>query len=201
MYGYNFQKSHRSIPPISILASSRISTSQSTLRKEDSRPIPAPQQQQPQQQVSPPWFLSSSRDYRAAGEATTAEKRSNDDEVNIGFVQRNGNIVPADPNELKETTDRQSLRNDQKEQKDVVERPSVEKTIPEERNAKSDEEQRKQVMSPSSLIRDNDSKKEIPTVMTASVFQAEQPSSERVSKPAVSKSIKIPTENNELQAL
>jgi len=96
-------------------------------------------------------LLHVSRDYRAAGETTTVEKRSNDDEENdIQFVQRNGNIVPADPNELKETIGRQSPRNDfqQKEQGNVVESPSVEKTILEERNAHSNEEQRKQVMSP-----------------------------------------------------
>jgi len=186
------QKSHRSTPSISILASSRISASQPTLRKEDSRPIPAPQQQ-----VSSPW-LYTSRDYRT--ETTTVEKRSNNDEDNdIRFVQRDGNIVPADPNELKETIGRQSSRNDfqQKEKEDVIEGPSVEKTILEERNAHSNEEQRKQVMFPSPLIRDNDSKKEIPTM--TSIFQAEQSSVERVSKPT-SKSIKIPMENNELQA-
>ncbi|KAL0106419.1 hypothetical protein PUN28_016265 [Cardiocondyla obscurior] len=81
----------------------RASVSQSALQKEDSQPIPAPQQQ----------------------------------------PQQNGNIVPAGPSEVKEMGEQhEPSANDlqQKQQKDVVERPNI---IDEEKN-NLEEEQRKQ---------------------------------------------------------
>ncbi|KAG5330028.1 GOLI4 protein, partial [Acromyrmex heyeri] len=94
----------RSTPPSSVLMTPRASVSQSVLPKEDSQPIPAPQQQ-----------------------------------------QQNGNIVPAGPSEMKEIGEQRELSaNDleQKQQKDVVERPNI---MNEEKNG-FDEEQRKQSM-------------------------------------------------------
>lgn len=177
---------------------------QPSLPKKDSQPIPAPQQQ-----VSPPWSLHTSPSYtrnHTAGETTTLEKRSNDDElvndVHSFFVQRHGIIVPADPNELKETPGRQFSGNDfqQKQEGHVVERPDVENTIRKEHNARSNvEKQKKQVMSPPLLNRDDNSRNVIPIVAAS---QAEQPSaSKRASKYAAPEPNKIRAENNELQDL
>ncbi|XP_070525320.1 Golgi integral membrane protein 4 isoform X3 [Cardiocondyla obscurior] len=92
----------RSTSPSSVLMTPRASVSQSALQKEDSQPIPAPQQQ-----------------------------------------PQNGNIVPAGPSEVKEMGEQhEPSANDlqQKQQKDVVERPNI---IDEEKN-NLEEEQRKQ---------------------------------------------------------
>lgn len=117
-------------------------------RKPDSAPIPAPHQQQHQQQVSPPLpLLHASRDYRADGrEAAQSEEKVNNDANepanNIGFIQKNGNIIPADPNEVKEATGELEAQQKQQQQQKVAERDS-------------EEEQKKQVMLPP-LNRDDD---------------------------------------------
>lgn len=191
------------------------SVSQSALRKEDSQPIPAPQQQS--QQVSPPQPLHAPRDYHADEAALPEEKLSNDVNEpvgNIRFVQKNGKIVPDGPSDANEIDkQRESLReaNDfqqQKQQKNVVERPNVASVPPlgnEDGNKNSpDEGQRKQVMSPPSqddAARDNI---DIPAVD----LQAEEPlapSVEKASKTAASdRPISIQNaraEDDELQAL
>jgi len=178
--------------------------SQSALQKGDSQPIPAPQQQQ--QQVSAPQPPYVSHDSRAVGGATPVEKPLNDDANepanDIRFVQQNGNIVPAGPSEVI-GEQREPSANDleQKQQKDVVERPNV---IDEEKNG-FDEEQRKQVMSPP-LNRDDDgSRNDNASAVPGS--QAEQPlaqpSVERASAVASDRSIdvKAHAEDDELQAL
>ncbi|XP_032684873.1 Golgi integral membrane protein 4-like isoform X1 [Odontomachus brunneus] len=106
--------------------------------KEGSQPIPAPQQQQQQQQVSSPQPLHAPRDNRADGAAQLEEKLNDDANEPAGdirFVQRDGNIVPADASDLKEVGGEQSpqLVNDlqQRQHKNVVERPDVaEKVAP-----------------------------------------------------------------------
>lgn len=136
------------------------------------------------------------------------EKTLNDDNNepanDIRFVQQNGNIVPAGPNEVKEIGEqREPSANDseQKQQRDVVERPNV---VDEEKNG-FDEEQRKQVMSPP-LNRDDDG----PRNDNASAVpgsQAEQPLAqpavERASTVASGRStgVKAHAEDDELQAL
>ncbi|XP_018404221.1 PREDICTED: Golgi integral membrane protein 4-like isoform X1 [Cyphomyrmex costatus] len=141
----------RSTPPSSVLVTPRASVSQSALPKEDSQPIPAPQQQQ-QQQVSAPRPPYVSYDRRTVGRTTpSVEKMNRNDDANepansIRFVQKNGNIVPAGPNEVKEIGEqREPSANDleQKQQKEVVKRPNV---INEEKND-FDEEERKQMVS------------------------------------------------------
>ncbi|KAG5341773.1 GOLI4 protein, partial [Acromyrmex charruanus] len=138
----------RSTPPSSVLMTPRASVSQSVLPKEDSQPIPAPQQQQ----VSAPRPPYVSHDRRAVRRTTpSVEKMNRNDDVNepannIRFVQQNGNIVPAGPSEMKEIGEqREPSANDleQKQLKDVVERPNI---MNEEKNG-FDEEQRKQSMS------------------------------------------------------
>ncbi|XP_011864652.1 PREDICTED: Golgi integral membrane protein 4-like isoform X2 [Vollenhovia emeryi] len=136
----------RSTSPSSVLVTPRASVSQSALQKEDSQPIPAPQQQQ--QQVSAPQPPYVSYDHRAVGGATPSVEKALNDDVNepandIRFVQQNGNIVPAGPGEVKENGEqREPSANDlqQRQQKDVVERPNV---VDEEKNG-LEEEQRKQ---------------------------------------------------------
>lgn len=132
----------------------------SVLQKEDSQPIPAPQQQQQQQQVSSPQPLHAPRDNRADGAAQLEEKLNDDANEPAGdirFVQRDGNIVPADASDLKEVGGEQSpqLANDpqQRQHKNVVERPDVaEKVAPagDENGDKNghNEEQNKQVIPP-----------------------------------------------------
>ncbi|XP_014474770.1 PREDICTED: Golgi integral membrane protein 4-like isoform X1 [Dinoponera quadriceps] len=123
--------------------------SPSALQKEGSQPIPAPQQQQPQQ-VSSPQPLHAPRDNRADG-ATHSEEKLNDDANepagDIRFVRRHDNIVPAGASDLKELGDDQPPHsaNDlqQRQQKNVVERPDVaEKVAP--ADGGNDEEQHKQ---------------------------------------------------------
>ncbi|XP_071640289.1 uncharacterized protein [Temnothorax longispinosus] len=136
----------RSTSPSSVLVTPRASVSQSALQKEDSQPIPAPQQQQ--QQVSAPQPPYVSHDRRAVGGATPSVEKTLNDDANepandIRFVQQNGNIVPAGPGEVKEIGEqREPSANDlqQKQQKDVVERPNV---MDDEKNG-LEEEQRKQ---------------------------------------------------------
>lgn len=187
---------------------SRASVSQSALQKEDSQPIPAPQQQQ-QQQVSAPQPLYVSRDHRAVGRTTPSVEKTLNDDANepandIRFVQQNGNIVPAGPGEVKEVGEqREPSANDsqQKQQKDVVERPSV---IDEEKNG-LDEEQRKQVMSPLLNRDDNGPRNDNASAVPGS--QAEQPLAqpavERASTAASGRSngVKTHAEDDELQAL
>ncbi|XP_070525313.1 Golgi integral membrane protein 4 isoform X2 [Cardiocondyla obscurior] len=135
----------RSTSPSSVLMTPRASVSQSALQKEDSQPIPAPQQQP---QVSAPQPSYVSHDHRAVGEATPSVGKTLNDDANepandIRFVQQNGNIVPAGPSEVKEMGEQhEPSANDlqQKQQKDVVERPNI---IDEEKN-NLEEEQRKQ---------------------------------------------------------
>ncbi|XP_011696191.1 PREDICTED: Golgi integral membrane protein 4 [Wasmannia auropunctata] len=141
----------RSTPPSSVLVTPRASVSQSALQKEDSQPIPAPQQQQPQQ-VSAPRPPYVSHDGRAVGGATPSVEKTLNDDANepandIRFVQQNGNIVPAGPSEVKEIGEQQQQQREpsansleQKQLKDVVERPNV---VDEEKSG-FDEEQRKQ---------------------------------------------------------
>lgn len=149
---------------------------QSILQKEGSQPIPAPQQQQ--QQVSPPWPMHASRNYRAdAGAVLPEEKTPNDDANepanNIRFVQKNGNIVPAGPSEAKDAIGEPSANDfQQKQQKDVVERPNMANIALEEKHS-LDEEQRKQVMSPP-LNREDDGPRN-DSVLPAPGSQAEQP--------------------------
>lgn len=185
----------------------RASVSQSALQKEDSQPIPAPQQQQQQVSVLQPPYVS--HDHRAVGDAVPSVEKTLNDDANepandIRFVQQNGNIVPAGPSEVKEIGEQhEPSANDlqQKQQKDVVERPNV---IDEKKND-LEEEQRKQVMSPP-LNRDDDG----PRNDNASAVpgsQAEQPSAqpavERASTIASGRSIgvKAHAEDDELQAL
>jgi len=180
----------------------RASVSHSALPKEDSQPIPAPQQQQ----VSAPRPPYVSHDRRAIGRTTpSVEKMNRNDDVNepannIRFVQQNGNIVPAGPSEMKEIGEqREPSANDleQKQQKDVVERPNV---INEEKND-FDEEQRKQVMSPP--LNRNDDGPRNDNVLAVPGSQAEQP----LAQPAVerasgrSNDVKTHAEDDELQAL
>lgn len=149
--GYVFQRSYaRSTPSGPSLVTPGALAPQSSLQKGGSQPIPAPQQQQ---QVSPPQPLHAPRDYRADG-AALSEERLNDDANEVAdtrFVQRNGNIVPADPGDVKELGEQREPNDfQQKQQKNVVERPNVESPFGDENDAKKepDEEQRKQVMSP-----------------------------------------------------
>lgn len=152
-------------------------------QKEDSQPIPAPQHQQ--QQVSPPWPMHASRKYRADGGAALSEEKTLNDDANepansIRFVQKDGNIVPAGPNEAKEAIgeQREPSANDlqQKQQKNVVERPNVASVALKEG---LDEEQRKQVMSPL-VNRENDGPRN-DSVLSTPGSQAEQP----LAQPAV----------------
>ncbi|KYM94964.1 Golgi integral membrane protein 4 [Cyphomyrmex costatus] len=167
----------RSTPPSSVLVTPRASVSQSALPKEDSQPIPAPQQQQ-QQQVSAPRPPYVSYDRRTVGRTTpSVEKMNRNDDANepansIRFVQKNGNIVPAGPNEVKEIGEqREPSANDleQKQQKEVVKRPNV---INEEKND-FDEEERKQVMSPPLNRNDDNPRNDNASAVPGS--QAEQP--------------------------
>lgn len=186
---------------------------QSALQKEGSQPIPAPQQQQQQQQVSPPQPLHAPRDNRADGAAQTEEKLNDDANEPFGdikFAQRNDNIVPADANDPREVGYEQSPQsaNDlqQRQQKNVVERPDVaEKVAPagNENGGKNDKKQSKQVISPPDRddgVRNND----IP--VTGS--QAEVPLAgslvEKMSKAAAlgrPLAVEAHTEDDELHAL
>lgn len=180
--------------------------SQSALPKEDSQPIPAPQQQQ---QVSTPRPSYVSHDRRAVGRTTpSVEKTNRNDDANepannIRFVQQDGNIVPAGPIEVKEIGEqREPSANDlEQKQKDVVERPNV---INEEKNG-FDEEQRKQVMSPPLNRNDDGPRNDNASVVPGS--QAEQPlvqpAVERASTVASGRSndVKAHAEDDELQAL
>lgn len=183
--------------------------SQSALQKEDSQPIPAPQQQQ--QQVSAPRPPYVSHDRNTIGGATPSVEKTLNDDINepvndIRFVQQNGNIVPAGPSEAKEINEqRESSANDlqqkQQQQKDVVDRPNV---VDEEKNG-LDEEQRKQVMSPP-LNRDDDGPKN-DNASAVPGSQAEQP----LAQPAVERAstavsgrstgVKAHAEDDELQDL
>lgn len=146
----------KSTPPSSVLVTPRASVSQSALQKEDSQPIPAPQQQQ--QQVSAPRPPYVSHDRNTIGGATPSVEKTLNDDINepvndIRFVQQNGNIVPAGPSEAKEINEqRESSANDlqqkQQQQKDVVDRPNV---VDEEKNG-LDEEQRKQSVTSSRKV-------------------------------------------------
>ncbi|KYN37556.1 Golgi integral membrane protein 4 [Trachymyrmex septentrionalis] len=197
----------RSTPPSLVLMTPRASVSQSALPKEDSQPIPAPQQQQQVSAPRPPYV---SHDRRAVGRTTpSVEKMNRNDDVNepannIRFVQQNGNIVPAGPSEMKEIGEqREPSANDleQKQQKDVVERPNI---INEEKNG-FDEEQRKQVMSPP--LNRNDDGPRNDNVLVVPGSQAEQP----LAQPAIerastvvsgrSNDVKVHAEDDELQAL
>lgn len=183
----------------------RASVSQS-LQKEDSQPIPAPQQQQQQVSALQPPYVS--HDHRAVGATPSVEKTLNDDANepanDIRFVQQNGNIVPAGPSEVKEIGEQHApSANDlqQKQQKDVDERPNV---IREEKNG-LEEEQRKQVMSPPLNRDDNSLRNDNASAVPGS--QAEQP----LAQPAIeqastiasgrSTSVKTHVEDDELQAL
>ncbi|XP_011138220.2 Golgi integral membrane protein 4 isoform X1 [Harpegnathos saltator] len=118
---------------------SLVSPEASALQKDGgSQPIPAPQQQQQQppppqaQQVSSLQPLHAPRDNHADGAAESEEKLNDDANEPAGdirFVQRNGNIVPADASDLKEVAGEQPPQstNDlqQRQQKNVVERPDV----------------------------------------------------------------------------
>lgn len=178
--------------------------SQSALQKEDSQPIPAPQQQQ--QQVSAPQSPYVSHDRRAVGGATPSVEKTLNDDVNepandIRFVQQNGNIVPAGPGEVKEIGEQHDpSANDlqQKQQKNVVERPNV---IDEEKN---EEEQRKQVMSPPLNRGDDGLRNDASAVLSSQAEQLlAQPAVERASTVASSRStdVKAHAEEDELQAL
>jgi len=107
----------------------------------------------------------------------------NEQASNIRFVQKNGNIVPAGPSEAKETIgeQREPSANDfqQKQQKDVVERPNVASVVALEEKRGLDEEQRKQVMSPP-LNREDDGPRDN-SVLLVPGSQAEQP----LAQPAV----------------
>jgi len=194
-----FQKLYaRSTSPSSILVTPRASVSQSALQKEDSQPIPAPQQQQ--QQVSAPQSPYVSHDRRAVGGATPSVEKTLNDDVNepandIRFVQQNGNIVPAGPGEVKEIGEQhEPSANDlqQKQQKNVVERPNV---IDEEKN---EEEPRKQVMSPPLNRGDDGLRTDNASAVLSS--QAEQPLAQPAVERASSRS-KAHAEDDELQAL
>lgn len=187
----------------------------SALQKEGSQPIPAPQQQQQQQpQVSSPQPLHAPRDNHA-DRAAQSEERLNDDANepagDIRFVQRDGNIVPADASDLKEIAGEQSpqMPNDlqQRQQKNVVERPDVaEKVAPigDENGDKHHEEQDKQVIPPPNRddgLRNNDilmagSQAEVPLIV--SVVEKTSISS-GFDRPAVG--VKMRAEDDELQAL
>ncbi|KYN29125.1 Golgi integral membrane protein 4 [Trachymyrmex cornetzi] len=190
--------------PSSVLMTPRASVSQSALPKEDSQPIPAPQQQQ----VSAPRPPYVSHDRRAVGRTTSSvEKMNRNDDVNepannIRFVQQNGNIVPAGPSEMKEIGEQRGpSANDleQKQQKDVVERPNV---VDEEKTG-FDEEQRKQVMLPPLNRNDDGTRNDNVSVVPGS--QAEQPLAqlavERASTVAFGRSNDVKAEDDELQAL
>lgn len=181
----------------------------SQLQKEDSQPIPAPQQQQQQVSAPQPPYVSHDRRAGVVGRATPSVEKTLNDDANeppndIRFVQQNGNIVPAGPGEVKEIGEqREPSANDlqQKQQKNVVERPNV---IVEEKNG-LEEEQRKQVMSPP-LNRDDDGpRNDNGSAMPGS--QAEQPLAqpavEQASTAASSRStgVKAHAEDDELQAL
>lgn len=202
-----FQKFYaRSTSPSSVLVTRRASVSQSALQKEDSQPIPAPQQQQQQVSAPQPYMA---HDRRAVGGATPSVEKTLNDDANepandIRFVQQNGNIVPAGPGEVKEIGEqREPSANDlqQKQQKNVVERPNV---IDEERND-LEEEQRKQVMSPPLNRGDDGLRNDNASAVLGS--QAEQPLAqpavERASTVASSRStdVKAHAEDDELQAL
>lgn len=182
----------------------RASVSQSALQKEDSQPIPAPQQQQQQVSVLQPYV---SHDRRAVGEAAPSVEKTLNDDANepandIRFVQQNGNIVPAGPSEVKEIGEQPSANDlQQKEQKDVVERPNI---IDEKKND-LEEEQRKQVMSPPLNREDDGLRNDNAAAVPGS--QAEQPLAqpavEQVSMIASDRStgVKAHAEDDELQAL
>ncbi|KYQ48511.1 Golgi integral membrane protein 4 [Trachymyrmex zeteki] len=170
----------RSTPPSSVLMIPRASMSQSALPKEDSQPIPAPQQQQ---QVSTPRPSYVSHDRRAVGRTTPSVEKTNRNVKEIG-------------------EQREPSANDlEQKQKDVVERPNV---INEEKNG-FDEEQRKQVMSPPLNRNDDGPRNDNASVVPGS--QAEQPlvqpAVERASTVASGRSndVKAHAEDDELQAL
>lgn len=187
------------------------------LKEGGSQPIPAPQQQQ--QQVSSPQPLHAPRDNRA-DEAAQSEEKLNDD-VNepagdIRFVQRNGNIVPADASDLREVGGEQppQLANDlqHRQQKNVVERPDVaEKVAPaagDDNDGKNghNEERNKQVIPPPNLRDDGPRNNDIPVAGS----QAEGPLLvgslvEKTSKAAALNrpivGVEARAEDDELQAL
>ncbi|EFN85270.1 hypothetical protein EAI_15707 [Harpegnathos saltator] len=160
---------------------SLVSPEASALQKDGgSQPIPAPQQQQQQppppqaQQVSSLQPLHAPRDNHADGAAESEEKLNDDANEPAGdirFVQRNGNIVPADASDLKEVAGEQPPQstNDlqQRQQKNVVERPDVaEKLAPlgNENGGKNghSEEQNKQVIPPPNRPDDGARNNDIP---------------------------------------
>lgn len=175
----------------------------SSLQK-GSQPIPAPQ---PQQQVSPPQPLHAPRDYRADEAALSADRLTDDvkESIDARFAQRNDNIVPVGPGDVKELGEhREPNDSQQKQQKNVVERPNVERPFDDGNGDKKepDEEQRKQVMS--LLNRDDGSKKNDVPVADSQAEVPLAPPVEKTSKATTSVrpiANEVRVEDDELQAL